>query len=62
MIRDELRALWAEPRVPDPPVRVWRDWVLLAACLIDTALEAALRPDVAWRPVAVVLAVGVAPS
>jgi signal transduction histidine kinase len=58
VIRDELRALWAEPRVPDPPVRVWRDWVLLAACLIDTALEAVLRPDVAWRPVAVVFAVG----
>jgi signal transduction histidine kinase len=59
VIRDELRALWAEPRVPDPPVRVWRDWLLLAACLIDTALEGALRPDLTWRPLAVVLAVGV---
>jgi signal transduction histidine kinase len=58
VIRDELRALWAEPRVPDPPARVWRDWALLAACLIDTALEAVLQPEVAWRPVAVVSAVG----
>jgi signal transduction histidine kinase len=59
VIRDELRALWAEPRAPDPPVRVWRDWLLLAACLIDTALEGVLRPDLTWRPLAVALAVGV---
>lgn len=58
MIRDELRTLWAEPRVPDPPVRVWRDWVLLAAGLTATALEAVLRDGVVWRPVAVLLSVG----
>jgi signal transduction histidine kinase len=58
VIRDELRALWAEPRVPDPPVRVWRDWVLLAAGLIGTALEAALRDDIVWWPVSVLVTVG----
>jgi signal transduction histidine kinase len=58
VIRDELRALWAEPRVPDPPVRVWRDWVLLAAGLAGTVLEAVLRTDVVWLPVSVVITVG----
>lgn len=58
MFRDELRALWVEPRVPDPPVRVWRDWVLLAVCLVATALETSLRREVAWRPLAVAFAVG----
>ena len=57
MIPSELRALWAEPRVPDPPVRVWHDWLLLAAGLLGTALEAVLRDDVVWRPVSVLVAV-----
>jgi signal transduction histidine kinase len=57
VIPTELRALWAEPRVPDPPVRVGRDWLLLAAGLLGTALEAVLRDDVVWRPVSVLVAV-----
>ncbi len=57
MLRDDLRTLWTEPRPPDPPGRVWRDWALLAAGLGGVVLEAALREDLAWRPVAVVLAV-----
>lgn len=57
MIRDDLRTLWAAPRVPDPPTRVWRDWPLLAAGLGATLLEGALRDDVPWRPAAVLLAV-----
>jgi signal transduction histidine kinase len=58
VIRDELGALWAEPRVPDPPVRVWRDWALLATGLIGTVLEAVLRTDVVWWPVSVLITVG----
>ena len=58
MIRDELRALWAEPRVPDPPVRVQRDWVLLAAGLTGIGLEAGLRDDIVWWPVSVLITVG----
>jgi len=50
--------LWAEPRVPDPPARVGRDWLLLAAGLIGTALEAALRDDIVWWPVSVLVTVG----
>jgi signal transduction histidine kinase len=57
VLRDDLRTLWTEPRPPDPPGRVWRDWALLAAGLGGVVLEAALREDLAWRPVAVVLAV-----
>jgi signal transduction histidine kinase len=57
VLRDELRTLWTEPRPPDAPGRVWRDWVLLAASLGGVVLEATLREDVVWRPVAVVIAV-----
>lgn len=37
-----------------------RDWALLAASLVGSAVEAALRTDLVWRPVAVALAVGLA--
>lgn len=57
MLRDDLRTLWTEPRPPDAPARVWRDWVLLAASLGAVVLEATLRENVVWRPVAVVFAV-----
>ncbi|GLW49481.1 two-component sensor histidine kinase [Streptomyces sp. NBRC 14336] len=57
MLRDDLRTLWTEPRPPDPPARVWRDWALLAVSLAGVALEATLRDNVVWRPVAVVFAV-----
>ena len=53
MLRDELRTLWTEPRPPDAPVRVWRDWALLAAAVIGAALEVTLRDDVVWPSVAV---------
>ncbi|GCD95969.1 sensor histidine kinase [Embleya hyalina] len=57
MLRDDLRTLWNEPRPPDAPARVWRDWALLAACLGGVVLEAGLRENVVWRPVAAVFAV-----
>ncbi|WP_235882687.1 sensor histidine kinase [Streptomyces apricus] len=59
MLREDLRTLWTEPRPPDAPARVWRDWALLAAGLGGVVLEAALRENVVWRPVAVVFAVWV---
>lgn len=58
MLRDDLRTLWTEPRPPDAPARVWRDGALLAAGLAGVVLEATLREDVVWQPVAVVFAVG----
>ncbi|GAA3349511.1 histidine kinase [Amorphoplanes nipponensis] len=60
MLRDDVRALWTEPRPPGVPGRVWRDWALLGAILSGVALEAVLRDDVVWRPVAVVLSVWLA--
>ncbi|MFF5767303.1 sensor histidine kinase [Streptomyces tanashiensis] len=57
MLRDDLRTLWTEPRPPDAPARVWRDWALLAVSLGAVVLEATLRENVVWRPVAVVFAV-----
>jgi len=57
VLRDDLRTLWTEPRPPDAPGRVWRDWALLGAGLGGVVLEATLRDDVVWRPVAVVFAV-----
>ena len=59
-MRNALRALWAEPRPERPPVRVWRDWVLLGVLLAWSVLEALLREDLAWRPVALAAGVVVA--
>jgi signal transduction histidine kinase len=60
VLSDDVRALWSEPRPLGAPRRVWRDWVLLAAVLGAVVLEATLREDVVWRPVAVVLGVWLA--
>ncbi|KOG31725.1 MULTISPECIES: sensor histidine kinase [Streptomyces] len=57
MLRDDARTLWTEPRPPGAPARVWRDWALLAVGLGSVLLEAVLRENVVWRPVAVVFAV-----
>lgn len=42
-------------------MRVWRDWVLLAAYLVGVVVEAAARPDVIWRPAVTVVALAIAP-
>jgi signal transduction histidine kinase len=59
VVRNAVRSLWAEPRVPDPPTRVWRDWALVAVLVPLAVLEVILREDLVWRPVALVL--GAAP-
>ena len=58
-MRNAARSLWAEPRVPDPPTRVWRDWALVAVLVPLAVLEVILRDELVWRPVALVL--GAAP-
>lgn len=60
MIASFLRSILAEPRAPEPPARVWRDWVLVGALLATVAGEAIFRPDVPARPLATVVAVLVA--
>jgi len=57
-----VRAVWREPRPAAPPARVWRDWALVAA-LVPTALaEAALRPDLPWRTLSVIITIGLVPT
>lgn len=55
-VRDFLRSVWAEPGVPDPPRRVWRDWVLIAVFLPATLLEGLLRDDLPWRALSTAVA------
>ena len=62
MVGNGLRALWAEPRPPHPPVRVWRDWALIAALLTWSVLETMLREDAAWRPLVLAVSAVVAVS
>ena len=45
-------------RAPNPPTRVWRDWLLVGVLVPTAVLEGTLREDVTWRPVALVLALG----
>ena len=52
-----IGSLWAEPRVADPPRRVWRDWALVGVLVPAAVLESILREDVTWRPVALVITV-----
>jgi signal transduction histidine kinase len=56
-----LSSLWAEPRATDAPERVSRDWVLVGVVMVTALLEGLLRDDVAWRPLATIVAVGLAP-
>ncbi len=55
-----LKSLWAEPRPPHPPVRVWRDWVLVAALVSWSVVEVMLREETAWRPLVFTVSVVVA--
>jgi signal transduction histidine kinase len=56
-----VRSLWAEPRVPNPPKRLWWDWVLVAGVLALAVMETVAAEDVVWRPVNLILIVVVAP-
>jgi signal transduction histidine kinase len=59
-VNSAVRSFLAEPSAPDPPARVWRDWVLIGALLVAGVLEVILRDDVTWPGVA--LGFGVAPA
>ncbi len=61
MLAAFLRSVLAEPRAPDPPTRVWWDWVLVGALLLTAAGEAIFRSDVPARPLATVVALLVFP-
>ena len=55
------RALLEEPRPSAPPVRVGRDWALLAFVTVSGVLEGVLREDMPLPGLSVVLTVGLAP-
>jgi signal transduction histidine kinase len=50
--------VWEEPRAPNAPRRVWRDWALLGVLVAVAVVEGVLRPDLPWRPVSVAVTVG----
>jgi len=56
IMKNAFSTLWSEPRTEAPPHRVWRDWALVAVLVPATVLDAALREDVAFRPLALALA------
>ena len=62
VLRDAVRSLWAEPRVPNPPPRVWRDWALVVGLAPVAVLEGVLRDDLAWRVGSVVVVVALLPA
>lgn len=61
MIIKALRSLWTEPRAAEAPTRLLRDWVLVGVLMVMALLEGVFRADVAWRPFATIVAVGLAP-
>ena len=48
-----LRSFLAEPAEPNPPRRVWRDWVLVAVLLGLALLEGITRDELVWRQLSV---------
>ncbi|WP_249227971.1 sensor histidine kinase [Kutzneria sp. CA-103260] len=56
-----LRSLWYEPRPTQRPPRTWRDWALVGVFVSGAVLEGVLQQNLAWRPVAVTVAIALAP-
>jgi signal transduction histidine kinase len=62
VLRSAARSLWAEPRVPDAPRRVWRDWALVVVLAPVVVIEGVLRDDLVWRALSIVLALAILPT
>ncbi|MDH3294316.1 MAG: sensor histidine kinase [Acidimicrobiia bacterium] len=58
MALNDFLAMAKEPRVPDAPRRVWRDWVLVGALIPTAIAETLLRPTVVWPVFSLVWCVG----
>jgi signal transduction histidine kinase len=52
----------SKPPVPNPPRRVWRDWVFMAVFGLTALLEGVFRHDVEWRIASTLVALGIAPT
>ncbi|MGY2080116.1 sensor histidine kinase [Modestobacter sp. SYSU DS0657] len=57
-----LRSVWTEPRPPDPPARVWWDWVLVVLVPCAAVVEGALRPELPFRWVQVAVFCALVPA
>lgn len=55
-----LAGVWSEPRPVRPPVRVWRDWAVVAVLVTSSFVELLLREDRAWAPLVVSVSLVVA--
>ncbi len=54
--------MWSEPRPPDPPRRVARDWVLVGLLGPAVLVEGLLRPDLPSRTFSVIVALALVPT
>lgn len=59
-MRNVLGSWWAEPRAPNNPGILRRDWWLVFAVVVSAVVEGIFRVDVVLRPLAILLAVGLA--
>jgi len=57
-----LRSVWGEPRPSGPPPRAWWDWALVGVLVPIAVLEGVLRPDLPWRAMSLIVAVGLVPT
>ncbi|MGI8939664.1 MAG: sensor histidine kinase [Iamia sp.] len=55
-----VQSLLAEPHAEDPPVRVWRDWLLLGALVPAVIVEAIVREDLVFPVASAVLGIAMA--
>lgn len=58
VMKNAVRSLWHEPRVPYPPMRRQRERTLAAVLVAMACIEVLLRPDLPWRPLALVFGAG----
>ncbi len=56
------RSLWDEPRPADAPPIGRLDWLLVGVFAAAAVIEGIVRPDLAWRPVVIVLALALLPA
>src|SRR5689334_20311958 len=59
-VRRVLEWLQSEPAAENPPVRVWRDWLLIATVAASTVVEVAVRDQLVWRLAAVAFGIAMA--
>lgn len=54
--------MWDEPRPPDAPRRVWRDWALVGVLTPAILLEGFLRQDLQWWPLSMIYSLVMLPT